>query len=77
MIVYHLAQLLKRKKWSLYRLRQESGVSYPTLLSLFHDTSGMYRADVLDKLCRTLGCQVGDLLKWEPGKKPKRKKRPR
>jgi putative transcriptional regulator len=62
MITCRLAEILAKKRWSLYRLRKESGVSYPTLLGLYHNRSRMYRADVLAKLCRALDCQPGDLL---------------
>jgi DNA-binding Xre family transcriptional regulator len=62
MIICRLAEILKQKDWSMYRLRQKSGVSYPTLLALFHNRSTMFRADVLDKLCRALHCGPGDLL---------------
>ncbi len=61
-----LARILKRKKWSLYKLRQESGVSYPTLLGLYYSRTGRYDAAVLEKLCRALRCQPGDLLVWDP-----------
>lgn len=63
-----LAVLLKRKKWSLYKLRQVSGVSYPTLLGLFHNRTTRYDAPVLANLCRALRCQPGDLLVWEPSR---------
>jgi len=61
-----LAKLVKRRGWSLYRLRKESGVSYPTLLGLYHGRTGRYDAAVLEKLCRALRCQPGDLLVWDP-----------
>jgi len=67
MIAGRLAEILNQKGWSIYRLRQESGVSYPTLLGLYHNRSRMYRADVLDKLCRALQCQPGDILRWSGG----------
>jgi putative transcriptional regulator len=63
MIVCKLAEILLEKGWSIYRLRKESGVSYPTLLGLCHKRSRMYRADVLEKLCRALNCQPGDILR--------------
>ena len=62
MIVCKLAEILNKKGWSIYRLQKESGVSYPTLLGLYHNRSRMYRADVLDKLCRSLRCQPGEIL---------------
>jgi putative transcriptional regulator len=62
MITCTLDQVRKRRKLSLYRLRQLSGVTYPTLWAMAHNKTRMFRADVLDKLCRALKCQPGDLL---------------
>jgi DNA-binding Xre family transcriptional regulator len=70
MIVSKLNTLLKRKGWTLYRLRKESGVSYPTLLALRDSKTTMFRADVLEKLCLALHCKPGDLLAIS-SKKPK------
>jgi putative transcriptional regulator len=72
MITCQLAILLKRKGWTLYRLRKESGVTYPTLMGLRDSKTKMFRADVLEKLCRALSCQPGDLLAYRPGKKIRR-----
>jgi putative transcriptional regulator len=75
MIVCRLKQVLRRKGWTRYKLQKESGVTYPTLHALYHGKSKGYSAEVLDKLCRTLRCQPGDLLKWEPQRFPRLKKR--
>lgn len=72
MITCQLATLLKRMGWTLYRLRKESGVTYPTLMGLRDSKTKMFRADVLEKLCRALRCQPGDLLVYRPGKKIRR-----
>lgn len=77
MIICRLAKLLKRKGWTLYRLRKESGVSYPTLLGLRDSKTKMFRADVLEKLCRTLSCEPGDLLIFDPHRTAVPKRRPR
>jgi putative transcriptional regulator len=76
MIVCRLKQVLRRKGWTRYRLQKESGVTYPTLHALYHGKSKGYSAEVLDKLCRTLRCQPGDLLKWEPQRFPRLRRRP-
>jgi putative transcriptional regulator len=65
MIVCTLKEILKRKGWTRYRLQKESGITYPTLHALYHDRSKFYSAAVLEKLCRTLQCQPGDLLRRE------------
>jgi putative transcriptional regulator len=72
MITCKLKQLLEKKRWSRYRLQKESGVTYPTLHALYHNKSKGYRSDVLDKLCSALRCQLGELLRWEPRRFPRR-----
>jgi len=74
MITCKLKQLLEKKGWSRYRLQKESGVTYPTLHALYHNKSKGYRADVLDKLCRALGCGLGELLRWESKRFTRRKR---
>jgi len=71
MIICTFKQVLKRKGWSRYRLQKESGVTYPTLHALYHGRRKLYSAGVLEKLCRALRCQPGDLLVWDP-KRPQR-----
>ena len=77
MIVCRLKELLAKKRWSRYRLHKESGVTYPTLHALYHNKSKGYRADVLDKLCGALDCDLGELLRWEPKRFSRGKKYPR
>jgi putative transcriptional regulator len=77
MIVCRLKELLAKRRWSRYRLHKESGVTYPTLHALYHNKSKGYRADVLDKLCSALRCDLGELLRWEPKRSLRGKKHPR
>jgi putative transcriptional regulator len=78
MIICRLSEIAKQKKVSLYKLRQVTGVTYPTLLKLAHNKAHMFDAQVLDKLCRALRCGPGDLLVWKPERYPRlRKKLPK
>jgi DNA-binding Xre family transcriptional regulator len=74
MIVCTLKQLLKRKGWSRYKLQMASGISYPTLHALYHSRSKGYSSAVLSRLCATLHCKPGDLLRWLPDRFPRLKK---
>ncbi len=76
MIICRLSEIAKQKKMSLYKLRQITGVTYPTLLKLSHNKAQMFDAKVLDKLCRTLRCGPGDLLVWKPERYPRLPKNP-
>jgi putative transcriptional regulator len=75
MITCKLAQILKRRKMTMYRVWKDTGITYPTLLKLTRNKSQMYDAQVLAKLCRALHCQPGDLLVWEPKRFPRLPKR--
>jgi putative transcriptional regulator len=74
MIVCQLKAILKRKGWTRYQLQKKSGITYPTLHALYHDRTKLYSAEVLEKLCRSLRCEPGDLLKWVPQRFPRLKK---
>jgi DNA-binding Xre family transcriptional regulator len=71
MIICTLKQALKRKGWTRYRLEKESGITFPTLYAMFYGKSKGYSASVLNRLCATLRCKPGDLLKWEPDSFPR------
>jgi putative transcriptional regulator len=68
MIRFRLAAILKRKGWTPYRLSQETGLTPPTAYRLADPDLrfGRFTADTLDKLCRALDVQPGDLLEWVP-----------
>ena len=46
----------------------------PTLYSMFYGKSKGYSADVLNRLCATLHCKPGDLLRWEQDRFSRHKK---
>jgi DNA-binding Xre family transcriptional regulator len=77
MIRCKLAEVLRRKGWTRYRLQKESGITYPTLHALFHDRTKSFDRAILNRLCSTLHCKPADLLEWKPDRfprlKPKRK----
>ena len=68
MIRFHLAELLKRKGWTPYRLSRETGLTVPTAYRLADPEIefGRFTADTLDRLCAALSVQPGELLEWVP-----------
>jgi DNA-binding Xre family transcriptional regulator len=66
MIRFRLAEVLKRKEWTPYRLAQVTGLTVPTAYRLADPDLrfGRFTADTLDRLCRALDVQPGDLLEW-------------
>ena len=75
MIRFRLSELLKRRGWTPYRLSQETGLTVPTAYRLADPDMqfGRFTADTLDRLCVALGVQPGDLLRWVPEKKTRRR----
>jgi putative transcriptional regulator len=66
MIRFRLAEVLKRKGWTPYRLSQATGLTVPTAYRLADPELrfGRFTTDTLDRLCRALDVQPGDLLEW-------------
>ena len=66
MIRFRLAEVLKRKDWTPYRLAQVTGLTVPTAYRLADPDLrfGRFTADTLDRLCLALDVQPGDLLEW-------------
>jgi DNA-binding Xre family transcriptional regulator len=69
MIRFRLADILKEKGWTPYRLSQETGLTVPTAYRLADPGQrfGRFTADTLERLCEALAVQPGDLLEWVPG----------
>lgn len=59
-----LWKLLVDKKMSKADLRKASGVSPNTMTKLRRDEPVML--NVLDKVCKTLGCNYGDIMDYVP-----------
>jgi putative transcriptional regulator len=62
MIVPRLDKLLAKEKRSFYWLAKETGVSHTTLWRLKKGKAVGINFDTLEKICRALGCQPGDVL---------------
>ena len=60
-----IIQALKAKGFSSYRIRQENIFGQKTLQD-FRLGNVVLSVDCLDKLCRLLDCQPGDLLEYKP-----------
>ena len=77
MIRFHLATILKRRKWTPYRLAKETGLTVPAAYRLARPDLefGRFTADTLDRLCAALDVQPGTLLEWVPDTRKKAARR--
>jgi DNA-binding Xre family transcriptional regulator len=73
MVRWRVAELLKERDWTRYRLMRESGLPSPVVYRLAQPGLLVGRADgkTLDALCRAFSVQPGDLLEYVPDKRRK------
>jgi putative transcriptional regulator len=57
-----LKEVLEKKGKTLYRLQQETKITYPTLIKLNKGEGQGITFDVLEKICDNLDCTPNDLL---------------
>jgi len=72
MIRVQIDLLLKEQKRSFYWLAKETGVSYTTLWRLKKDKAQGITFNTLERICHTLKCQPGDVLRMGRDGKKKR-----
>ena len=75
MIEIRVDELLDEHGRSFYWLAKETGVSHTTLWRLKKGKALGINFDTLEKICRGLNCQPGDVLKLASEKKKTGKKR--
>lgn len=64
MIVINLDVMLARRKMTLTELAEKVGISIVNLSILKTGKAKAVKLETLDKICRVLECQPGDLLEW-------------
>ena len=62
-------QLLKDKGYTTYRIQKES-IYNQSQVQQFRDNK-LVRQDILDRTCKLLDCQPGDLLEYVPDQETK------
>jgi putative transcriptional regulator len=79
MIQFRLSEVLQQKGWTPYRLSQATGLTVPTAYRLADPEQrfGRFTADTLDRLCKALEVQPGDLLAWVPDEQEGRRRKTR
>lgn len=62
-------KLLKEKGYNTTRIRKEKVISEDTLTSIRAGKGGLSHKTI-NKLCKILECQPGDLMEWIPEEEP-------
>jgi putative transcriptional regulator len=70
-------RLLEEQKRSFYWLSKETGISHTTLWRLKKGKALGINFITLEKICRVLNCQPGDVLRLAGEKKPTGRRAPR
>lgn len=66
MIKNNLSLILGKKRIKMIDLSRKTGLNKNTILNLYHEKTSRIEFDVMDKLCKILNCQPGDILEYIP-----------
>ena len=66
-IIVNLDMMLAKRKMTSLELANRVGMTPANLSILKTGKARAVRVDTLNKLCRALDCQPGDLLEYRPG----------
>ncbi len=64
MIVIRIDVMLAKRKMSVTELAEQVGITMANLSILKNGRAKAVRLETLDKLCKALNCQPGDLLEF-------------
>ena len=68
MIIVNLDVMLAKRKMSLTELSEKVGITQANLSILKNGRARAVRFDTLDRICRVLDCQPGDILEFREDK---------
>lgn len=66
MIDNNFSAILGKRRLKISAIAKETGISRTTLTNLYYGRSEKISFDVMDRLCKCLGCGVGDLFEFKP-----------
>ena len=65
MIIVNLDVMLAKRKMSLTELSERVGITPANLSILKNGRAKAVRFETLDRICKVLDCQPGDILEWK------------
>ncbi|MEH2944587.1 helix-turn-helix transcriptional regulator [Lachnospiraceae bacterium KK002] len=63
-IIINIDVMLARRKMSVTELSEKVGITMANISILKNGKAKAIKVDTLDKICRALDCQPGDILEW-------------
>lgn len=64
MIVINIDVMLAKRKMSVTELSERVGITMANISILKNGRAKAIKIETLDKICRALNCQPGDILEW-------------
>ena len=65
-IIFNIDVMLARRKMSVTELSRRVGITMANISILKTGKARAVRVETLDRLCRALDCQPGDILEYRP-----------
>ena len=63
-IIINIDVMLAKRKMSVTELSEKVGITMANISILKNGKAKAIKLDTLDKVCRALQCQPGDILEW-------------
>lgn len=68
MIRIHLDRLLGERRMTQKQLSDLTGIRPATINAMYHEMAQRVQVDHLDLICEALGCQLHELIDYQPNK---------
>ena len=65
MIVINIDVMLAKRKMKVSYLADQVGITLANMSVLKNGKAKAIRVETLDKICKVLNCQPGDILEWQ------------
>jgi len=66
MIIINIDVMLAKRKMSVTELSEKVGITMANISILKNGKAKAIKIDTLNKICKALDCQPGDILEWCP-----------
>lgn len=64
MIIINIDVMLAKRKMSVTKLSEKVGITLPNISILKNGKAKAIKLETLNKICKALNCQPGDILEW-------------
>lgn len=65
MIVFNIDVMLAKRKMSVTELSERVGITLANMSVLKNGKAKAIKIETLNKICKALNCQPGDILEWK------------